>query len=194
MMTLVLFILGYILGSVLFGEIIAKLKGVDIRSVGSGNVGATNVGRALGKKYALLVFLLDLLKGFIPASLGASILGISSFSFFLVALSPILGHMFSAFASFKGGKGVATAFGVLLAVSPGVAFLSLVVWFITLYKWRYVALSSMVASVSAFIFLLIGGFPFWTVSMALISSLLIIYKHRPNIDRMLKGEEPKVKF
>ncbi len=183
---------GYLLGSILFGEIISKLKGIDIRSIGSGNVGATNVSRALGKKYAVLVFLLDFLKGFLPSTIAVSVFGLSSFSFFLVALSPILGHMFSAFASFKGGKGVATAFGVLFAVSLLVAILSFGVWLAVLYKWRYVALASIIASASAPLILLLGGFPFWTVAMAVVSFLLILYKHRSNIDRMLRGEEPRV--
>jgi glycerol-3-phosphate acyltransferase PlsY len=193
MLTVVLALLGYVLGSILFGEIIAKLKGIDIRKVGSGNVGATNVGRALGKKYALLVFILDMMKGFIPAYIGAYLFGISTFSFFIVALSPVVGHMFSIFSSLRGGKGVATAFGVLMAVSPKVALLSFLVWILSLYRWGYVSLSSILASASACLFLIVGGFPFWTVAMSLVILALIVYKHKSNIDRMLRGEEPKVR-
>ncbi len=193
MLTVILSLLGYLLGSILFGELIAKLKGIDIRSVGSGNVGATNVGRALGKKYAVLVFLLDFLKGFLPASLGAAVFGISSFSFFLVALSPVLGHMFPLFAGFRGGKGVATAFGVLLAISKTAALLALLVWIASLLKWGYVSLSSMIASALAPFILLILGFPLWSVAASVVIALLILYKHKPNLDRLLSGDEPKVK-
>ncbi len=193
MLTVILSLLGYLLGSILFGELIAKLKGIDIRSVGSGNVGATNVGRALGKKYAVLVFLLDFLKGFLPASLGAAVFGISSFSFFLVALSPVLGHMFPLFAGFRGGKGVATAFGVLLAISKTAALLALLVWIASLLKWGYVSLSSMIASALAPFILLILGFPLWSVAASVVIAFLILYKHKPNLDRLLSGDEPKVK-
>ncbi len=187
---LVLF--AYLLGSVLFGDIIARLKGVNLREVGSGNVGATNVSRALGKKFGVLVFFLDMLKGFIPTYLALSFYGMESKAVLFVGVASVLGHMFSIFDGFRGGKGVATAFGVVLAISFKLALLMLLVWGAVLYKKRFVSLASITASAVSPILFLIGGYPFHLFLMALVIAGLIIYKHRPNIERLLSGQEPKV--
>jgi len=121
---LLLTVFAYLLGSVLFGNIVAKLKGVNLREVGSGNVGATNVSRALGKKFGVLVFFLDMLKGFIPTALAVNFYGIESKAVMFVGVASVLGHMFSVFDNFRGGKGVATAFGVILAISFKLPFCS----------------------------------------------------------------------
>ncbi len=189
---LLLIIFAYLLGSVLFGKIIAQLKGVDIRSIGSGNVGATNVSRALGKKYGALVFFLDMLKGFIPVSLALSLYGMESKTVFFVGLASVLGHMFSIFDGFRGGKGVATAFGVALALSVKIALILIGVWAFVLYKKRYVSLASMVACFLSPVLFLLGGFPFHVVLMALVIALLIVYKHKDNIERLLSGQENKI--
>ncbi len=189
---LLLVLFAYLLGSVLFGDIIARLKGVNLREVGSGNVGATNVSRALGKKFGVLVFFLDMLKGFIPTYLALSFYGMESKAVLFVGVASVLGHMFSIFDGFRGGKGVATAFGVVLAISFKLALLMLLVWGAVLYKKRFVSLASITASAVSPILFLIGGYPFHLFLMALVIAGLIIYKHRPNIERLLSGQEPKV--
>ncbi len=191
-MGVLLILFSYLLGSVLFGEIIAKLKGVNLRKVGSGNVGATNVSRALGKKYGAVVFFLDMLKGLIPTALAVKIYGYDSWITVFTGIASVLGHMFPIFFNFKGGKGVATSFGVLVALSPLVAFVSILVWLVVLYLTRYVSLSSLVASFSAFIYLLILDYPAKIIVMAFLIFLLILYKHRENIERLIQGRELKV--
>lgn len=192
MESLLLVLFAYLLGSVLFGNIVAKLKGVNLREVGSGNVGATNVSRALGKKFGIIVFFLDMLKGFIPTYIAVSNYGLESKTLMFVGIASVLGHMFSVFDNFRGGKGVATAFGVLLAVSLKVAFISFVVWAFILYKKRFVSLASIGASLLSPFILLILGYPVHTFLMSSVIALLIVYKHMPNIDRLLSGKEPKV--
>lgn len=192
MLGVIIAFFSYLLGSVLFGELIARAKGVNLREVGSGNVGATNVSRALGKKYGVVVFLLDMLKGFIPTALAVKLFGIDSLWVVLVGLFAVLGHMFPLFFGFKGGKGVATAFGVLLAVSPKVAFLSLLVWVLVVFFTRYVSLGSIVASTSAVFFLIVSDTPTSVSTMALLIALLIVYKHKDNISRLLSGTEHRI--
>ncbi|WP_457600569.1 glycerol-3-phosphate 1-O-acyltransferase PlsY [Hydrogenivirga sp.] len=189
---LLLVLFAYLLGSVLFGELIARLKGVNLREVGSGNVGATNVSRALGKKFGVLVFFLDMLKGFVPTALAVSFYGLESKAVMFVGIASVLGHMFSVFDHFKGGKGVATAFGVVLALSFKLALLMLLVWAGVLYWKRYVSLASITASAVAPVLFLLAGYPFHITLMGVVIALLIVYKHRPNIDRLLSGQEPKV--
>ncbi|SNZ14361.1 glycerol-3-phosphate 1-O-acyltransferase PlsY [Hydrogenobacter hydrogenophilus] len=187
--SLLLIVLAYLLGSVLFGEHIARAKGIDIRSVGSGNVGATNVGRALGKKYALIVFLLDMLKGLFPVFLARLYFGLESWTLFMVGIASVLGHVFPIFHNFKGGKAVATAFGVLLGVSFKVAFLSLIIWLLVFKLKGYVSLASLVSSASAVFLLILFGFPFKIVLMSLVIASIIFYKHKDNISRLLEGTE-----
>lgn len=187
--SLLLVVLAYLLGSVLFGEHIAKAKGIDIRSVGSGNVGATNVGRALGKKYALLVFFLDMLKGLFPVILARFYFGLESWTLFMVGIAAVLGHVFPVFHNFKGGKAVATAFGVLLGVSFKVAFFSLIIWLLVFRLKGYVSLASLVSSVCAVLLLILLGFPFKIALMSLVIASIIFYKHKDNISRLLEGTE-----
>jgi len=187
--SLLLVVLAYLLGSVLFGEHIAKAKGIDIRSVGSGNVGATNVGRALGKKYALLVFFLDMLKGLFPVILARFYFGLESWTLFMVGIAAVLGHVFPLFHNFKGGKAVATAFGVLLGVSFKVAFFSLIIWLLVFKLKGYVSLASLVSSVCAVLLLILLGFPFKIALMSLVIASIIFYKHKDNISRLLEGTE-----
>jgi glycerol-3-phosphate acyltransferase PlsY len=187
--SLLLVVLAYLLGSVLFGEHIARAKGIDIRSVGSGNVGATNVGRALGKKYALLVFFLDMLKGLFPVILARFYFGLESWTLPMVGIAAVLGHVFPVFHNFKGGKAVATAFGVLLGVSFKVAFFSLIIWLLVFKLKGYVSLASLVSSVCAVLLLILLGFPFKIALMSLVIASIIFYKHKDNISRLLEGTE-----
>ena len=187
--SLLLVLFAYLYGSILFGEHIARWKGIDIRSVGSGNVGATNVGRVLGKKYAVIVFLLDFSKGFVPALLARLYFGLEGWTVFFVGIASLLGHMYPIFHGFSGGKGVATAFGVLSALSPLIAILSIAFWGIV-FKWKgIVSLASLSASALAVILLLLSGYPFKIFLMGLLMLFLIVYRHRENIKRLLEGTE-----
>ncbi|HID65489.1 MAG TPA: glycerol-3-phosphate 1-O-acyltransferase PlsY [Aquificaceae bacterium] len=189
---MLLVIIAYLLGSLTFGEIIARLKGVNLREIGSGNIGATNVSRALGKKYGILVFILDMLKGFIPTLLAIKIHGLDSWITFFVGIASVVGHMYPLFFKFRGGKGVATAFGVLLAVSVNAAFLSFLTWLLVVYETRYVSLGSIIASFISVPLLVIFEYPLKLIFMALIISLLVLYKHKDNIGRLLIGREHKI--
>ncbi len=192
MLGVLLVLFSYLLGAITFGEIIARIKGVNLKEIGSGNVGATNVSRALGKKYGVLVFFLDMLKGFIPTHLAIKLFGLSSVWVTLTGLGAVLGHMFPIFFGFRGGKGVATAFGVLLAVSPKVALFSFLVWILVVSFTRYVSLGSITASLSAVFFLMVSDMPNNICIMALLIAFLIIFKHKDNISRLLSGTEHRI--
>jgi glycerol-3-phosphate acyltransferase PlsY len=187
-----LFLFGYLSGSVIFGELIARSKGINLREVGSGNVGATNVGRALGKKYALIVFLLDMLKGFIPVVVAGLWTGWGSWGVAFAGSGSVSGHMYPLFFGFRGGKGVATAFGVVLGISWKIALLLAVIWALVLGVTRYVSVASMVASFSAVPLFLFADYPLPLVVLSIICAVLIIYRHIPNIQRLMSGNEPKI--
>ena len=192
MVDLALILFGYLSGSLIFGELIAKAKGVDLRSIGSGNVGATNVTRALGKKFGAVVFFLDMLKGLIPTALAVTLKAPESLTVSLVGIAAVLGHMFPVFHKFRGGKGVATAFGVVLGISWKPALILIILWAMALYITRFVSVASMLSSLSAIIVFLALDYPPNIILMALIISALIIFKHRSNIQRLISGEEPKI--
>ncbi len=184
-------VLSYLSGSILFGELIARSKGVNLREVGSGNVGATNVGRALGKKYAVLVFFLDMTKGFLPTLIAGLWTGWGSPGVAIAGSLSVMGHMFSVFAKFKGGKGVATAFGVVLAVSWTSALILIALWGLLLFTTGYVSVASVLVSLTAVPLFILLGYPLPLKLMALLIAGLILYKHRSNLKRLAKGEEPR---
>ena len=192
MVDLALVVFAYLSGSLIFGELIAKAKGIDLRSVGSRNVGATNVSRALGKKFGAVVFFLDMLKGLIPTALAVTLKAPESLTVSLVGTAAVLGHMFPVFHRFQGGKGVATAFGVVLGISWKPALILIILWAMALYITRFVSVASMLSSLSAIIVFLAMDYPPNLILMALIISALIIFKHRSNIQRLIAGEEPKI--
>jgi glycerol-3-phosphate acyltransferase PlsY len=197
----------YLLGSVPFGLIVGKAKGVDPRKAGSGNIGATNVGRLLGKKFFALVFVLDLLKGLIPMLAAAVVLRREMPTrqiyvlWLAVGFAAIVGHMFSVFLGFKGGKGVATSTGVLLGLWPYYTIPGLVgalIWIISFKTWRYVSLASILgAGLFPVAYIAIGLALGWDVFVAqlpllifaVIVAALIVYKHRSNIARLRAGTE-----
>ena len=188
----------YVLGSIPFGQIISRrVASIDITTRGSGNIGATNVARELGMKWGILTLLLDLLKGLVPVLVAmlhgpeGGVLG--SCGPFIVGLCALVGHQFSCFAKFHGGKGVATALGVYLVIWPLFTFLSLILFVGMVAKWSFVSLASMVAAVSVPIFLLVFGESRAAVLFSGIMALLICLKHHENIKRLLKGEERKWK-
>jgi glycerol-3-phosphate acyltransferase PlsY len=184
---IVYLIITYLLGSIPFGLIISKFFGKDIRKEGSGNIGATNVTRVLGKKAGLLVLILDMLKGFLPIYIAKSIFDVKLVS--LLAITSVIGHCFSIYLKFKGGKGVATAFGVLLALSSKTALIVIMFWLGVFLVSGYVSLASMLsASISWVIINFIENNIYYTYA-AFIIGLIIILKHKDNLDRLLKGTE-----
>jgi glycerol-3-phosphate acyltransferase PlsY len=184
---IVYLIITYLLGSIPFGLIISKFFGKDIRKEGSGNIGATNVTRVLGKKAGFLVLILDMLKGFLPIYIAKYIFDTKLVS--LLAIASVIGHCFSIFLKFKGGKGVATAIGVLLALSSKAALIVIMFWLGVFLVSGYVSLASMLsASISWVIINFIENNTYFTYA-AFIIGLIIILKHKDNLDRLLKGTE-----
>jgi len=210
----------YLLGSIPFGLLIAKAHGKDLRSIGSGNIGATNVSRALGRKWAYICFVLDVLKGMVPM-LATSIL-VSRYSildehrassieyqvmlwlWLATGCTAILGHIFPIYVKFKGGKGVATSFGVALGLWPYYticASFAVAIWVVVVLIWRYVSLASIAASVTFPLVLILAivlrpGWEFVSLWPLLIAAtvipLMVIIRHRENIKRLLAGTESKI--
>jgi glycerol-3-phosphate acyltransferase PlsY len=190
-MAILLLIFAYLLGSIPTGVILAKAFGnVDPRTLGSKNIGATNVFRTVGKKLGILTLLGDILKGLIPVAIARVTLD-SYFWIGTVTLAAFLGHLYPIFLKFKGGKGIATGLGVFLALSPLPAILSLLVFGGVVYKWRFVSLGSLSAT-AAFPFFLafLNPHPVY-IPFAIIIGVLIFYRHRENIARLLAGRESK---
>jgi len=188
----------YLLGAVPFGKIIARLAAqIDITKRGSKNIGATNVARELGIKWGLLTLALDVLKGLVP------ILVFSAYSLEVdfsgrialaaVSLCPLLGHQFSIFMGFRGGKGVATALGIYLALSPASCLLGLLVFLLVVLKWDFISLGSMVSAGSIPIFLALFHQPKPVILASVVMAALIYYRHGENVVRLVQGDERKWK-
>lgn len=201
----------YLLGSVPFGVLIARAYGIDLRKVGSGNIGATNVSRALGRKWGYVCFALDTLKGLVPMA-AAKYAGLVSdaprtmdlLAWLAVGCAAVVGHIFPVFLKFKGGKGVATGLGVVIGAYPYFtvcAIGALAVWLVCVLIWRMVSLASMIAA-AAFPLLFAGLiaakadwrfaqlWPLMAVAAAM--AALIIARHKDNIRRILAGTEHKI--
>ena len=184
-------IIGYFLGAISFAVIIARSQGVDIFKEGSGNPGATNVKRILGKKWGNAVFALDALKGYIAAGLPLMVYNDERLAV-IGLIAAILGHSFSVFLKFRGGKGVATTIGGLLALMWPVLLIGLVVWLILFYTKKVVALASIFFAVSLPISAsLIYGTENPRFYLGLVLALFIVVRHRTNITRMFSGKENK---
>jgi len=189
---LTLVCIAYLVGSIPFGLLVSwALARVDIRSHGSGNIGTANVLRIVGKWAATLTLLGDLLKGFLPVvaalSLGASELWVAG-----VGLAAVLGHNWSVYLRFAGGKGVATSFGALLAMTPLPALLGLLTWTAVVLIFRYTSLAALIASVCIppVILFFTGAGPY--LAFSLLAALLIFVRHRDNIKRLWAGTEHRV--
>ncbi|MGA0093315.1 MAG: glycerol-3-phosphate 1-O-acyltransferase PlsY [Chthoniobacterales bacterium] len=184
----------FLLGSVPTGYLVARAKGVDIRQHGSGNIGATNVFRTVGKPLGVLVFLLDALKGFAAVWLAAQWGGRCDWAGIAAAVAAIAGHNYTPWLGFKGGKGIATSAGVLIALMPWAVLAIAVVWFAVFFASRYVSLASLCASaalpvaVAALWFYGCGGNAPLLGFSALIAALAI-WRHRSNIQRLMAGTE-----
>ncbi len=194
---------GYLLGSIPFGYLAGRLGGIDIQKVGSGNVGATNVVRALGKQYGYPVFALDVLKGFGAVKISMliapgrppewnspEIFGI------LAAMSSVLGHLYPPWLKFKGGKGVATSAGALLALAPAATLIGVAIWIMVFLLSRYVSLASVTAAVVLPIVILIvrphdksSGKPLVYASVCVAAA--VVWRHRSNLSRLIRGSEPR---
>lgn len=181
-------VLAYLIGSIPFGLVVGKLFGKDVRKEGSGNIGATNVTRVIGKKAGFLVLVLDALKGFIPVYYLAS-KGYEPKIISVVSIFAVIGHTFSIFLKFKGGKGVATALGVLLALSLKSSIIIFMFWLGVFLVTGYVSLASILsASISWVIIHILTADIYYTYASFLIA-LIIVFKHKSNIDRLIKGQE-----
>ncbi len=190
MKNVLLLIIAFILGSIPFGIIIAKAKGVDLKKVGSGNIGATNVLRSLGKGPAALTLLGDILKGTVVVALGKYI-GVGLIYEGLIGVFAILGHNFSLFLGFKGGKGVATSLGVLVIYTPQAAFITLIIWLMVVILTKYSSLGALVS----FGLLPLNIFLFddkQKVFISMIITAIIFIRHSDNIKRLINGTERRI--
>ena len=180
---------GYLIGSLPFGYWVAKANGVDIFSVGSRNPGATNVKRCVGKTAGNAVFALDALKGFVATAWPLFLMD-SFYGYGLLGLVfAVVGHSFSFFTRFRGGKGVATMLGGVVALMPWAALVGVAVWLIVFYSFRYVSLASICLAISLPITNLATDAPAALVWVSLALGLLVIVRHRENIVRLTRGEE-----
>ena len=197
---------GYILGSIPFGLVLTRLAGYgDIRKIGSGNIGATNVLRTGNKTLALLTVLLDALKAGFASYIALKVLPADEFYIFgfsttinvfgalLAGACGVLGHMFPIWLKFKGGKGVSSAFGWILVMSYSIALTALVVWLVMAFIFRYSSLAALTAAVSL-PFVAFFELPSVYTAFYSIVALLVVLKHHTNITRLFKGEESKISF
>lgn len=187
-----LILFAYLLGSVSFGLLLAALQGgPDLRHSGSGNIGATNVARTMGRVAGLCTLLGDSIKGLLPV-LVAQWYTTSSVVIAGVALGAVVGHMFPLYYGFRGGKGVATACGVFLPTLSLPLLGGLLVWLLVVALWHYVSVGSVLAAMVLPVLAAALAYPPPLVGVALLVALLVIYKHWSNIQRLLKGTEPKL--
>lgn len=191
---IVLLIAAYLLASIPFGLLVSqKVLRLDITKAGSRNIGATNVAREVGFKWGIITLLADTLKGFIPVVLAHYLLGasteINEALKGMIGLSALLGHQFSVYNRFKGGKGVATCLGVFLGISPISCLFSGIIFIILVSVWRYISLGSILAALTMPIWLYLMGHSAFLILLSLIISLLIIFQHKENIQRLIQGNE-----
>lgn len=194
---ILLVILSYLLGSIPFGYIISKVfKEIDIREYGSHNIGATNVFRVVGKRYGISCLILDIIKGLIPVVVFSGIY----FHFFnphlslgwvkiIMGIATLSGHIWPIYLNFKGGKGVATSFGVFLGIVPKVVLISLGVWLVTVLISRMISLGSILAALSLPFIEAFRGTSLTIIIFTIIIVLLIIFRHRENIEKIIQGKE-----
>lgn len=201
----------FAIGSVPFGLLVGKARGVDVRKLGSGNIGATNVGRALGKRFFFLVLLLDALKAAVPAGIASTLVHLNTtpaergpvlFGLWIsVGVAAMLGHIFSPFLKFKGGKGVACGLGLVLGTFPYLTYpglIGLAIFIITFKLTRFISLGSVLAAMSLPIAYLLFAFALdWNlatqwpgVALMLLIALLVVWRHWANISRIIAGTEP----
>ena len=191
-MTWALWIVGaYLVGSVPFGYLIGRMRGVDVRTVGSKNIGATNVYRTVGKGWGLLAFLCDFLKGLLPTLAALRWSGDANLPV-LVGLACVVGHTLTVFMRFRGGKGVATAFGMMIALAPLPTLAAFGVFVVTVWLSHYISLGSMLAATTLGVLVwLVPATPLLR-GVATAIAVFVVVKHRSNIVRLAKGCENKI--
>jgi glycerol-3-phosphate acyltransferase PlsY len=183
-------VIAFLLGSIPTGLLIAKARGVDLKQSGSGNIGATNVLRTTGRGPALFTLIGDILKGAAAAALAGHFLAGRPVYEGLIGLCAVLGHDFSVFLKFKGGKGVATSLGVLSVYAPQSAVFTTIIWIMTVLITRYSSLGALVSfGILPLIMLFVAQ---EKLPVALLISALLFIRHRDNIARLIRGKEPKV--
>lgn len=187
---ILLFLFSYLLGSIPFGYLIAKREKINVRNHGSGNIGATNVLRTVGKKAGILTLTGDFLKGFIPVLMALYITQ-SEYMIGLVGILAILGHIYPIFLKFKGGKGVATSLGVFTGIMPLVVLITTIIWLIICFVSRYVSLSSMIASIALPVLAWQFNEPKFYILLSTLATIFIIFRHKDNLRRLATGEEDK---
>lgn len=182
----------YLIGSIPTGLLLGKAYGVDVRTEGSGNIGATNLYRTVGRKVGIITLISDCLKGLIPVLL-VKLSTLPPDLAAWVGLAAFCGHVFSVFLKFRGGKGVATALGVFLALAPLAVAIAVALFAVLMFLWRYVSLGSIsAAAVMPLAVFFLGGSKTVTI-VTLIIALIVIVRHRENIRRLLSGNESKFK-
>ena len=185
---ILLIILAYLLGSLSTSIIICKIKKIDIRAIGSGNAGATNTLRALGKKYALVVLIADIIKGIIPTLIASNLSPDSLTLPMLCAFAVVTGHVFPIYFSFKGGKGAATIIGTIIIIFPIGGLICFIVWISTIILTGYVGLATILAAIIFPISILILG-ELTLIYFGIIAMLFIVIAHRKNFSRLINGNE-----
>lgn len=189
-MEIILILFGYLLGSVPTGFILGSMAGVDVRKAGSGNVGATNVARVAGKRQGILTLIGDTAKGVVPVILALQ-MGANLTTTVMAGAAAFVGHLYPVFLKFRGGKGVATALGVFVALAP-VAALVLILMFIAIaLSSRIVSVGSIATAMAAPLILWLFSYPPIVVGMAVFIAAAITLRHRSNIQRLLNGTEPR---
>jgi len=204
MLTLAVVLIGsYLLGSIPFGYLAGRIARIDIRNCGSGNVGATNVIRALGKGYGYPVFALDFLKGFGAVKISIMIATRAQSEWtspemfgIVAAISSVLGHSFPVWLGFKGGKGVATSAGALFALAPIATLVGVAIWILTFWLTRYVSVASIAAAAALPLIILVSTWLSRTTGRLLFYSsvclaAVVIWRHRSNLSRLMRGTEPR---
>jgi len=181
----------YLIGSIPFGIIVARLYGVDLRSKGSGNIGATNALRVIGRKAGAVTLAGDVLKGVAAVSLGIYLAGRDAG--LIAAAAAVIGHDFPLYTGFKGGKGVATTFGVILALEPVVAVIAFAAWVVPVALWRYSSLGAIISfGLLPLMSYVMKEGDRWFFLLSVFLTTLAFIKHRSNIGRLVRGEEPRI--
>ena len=190
--------LSYLLGAIPVGILVARKYGHnDLTQKGSGNIGATNVARVVGKKAGIITLIGDITKGLLPVLFFSVLIGTDTWQkqtiVALAGLAAFLGHIFSIFLKFKGGKGVATATGVFLGLCPLAVFVDVVIFAFVAWRWRYVSLASLSAALAMPVLMGLFSDKKVYILLAVVIAFLIFYRHKDNIKRLLAGREPTFK-
>lgn len=190
MMLLLQVCAAYLIGAIPTGVILTRMTGAeDIRQSGSGNIGATNVYRVAGRTLGIITLIGDCLKGVIPVLIAQRFLHLGTGSVALIAIATFLGHCYPVYLGFKGGKGVATALGIFLVLSPATILCDLIIFILVLWKWRFISLASVSAAAVTpfFVYFFLQSVTLFVAT--LIIATLVIWRHKANIERLLNGNE-----